>query len=143
MKPATTVKTMGSDCDSFLETFQRARELNLCPNRIWAVAGENIPKLLPDFNLIPRAGERFDEHGDYSEHNECTLDFCEYSQRDFYSGSAASRVQRGQVSPTSRPVLESYTRESCTRWKTNRVESGWRLYARISSAIYGYLSCLV
>ncbi|KAJ6083694.1 hypothetical protein N7467_007829 [Penicillium canescens] len=82
MKPATTVKTMGSDCDSFLETFQRARELNLCPNRIWAVAGENIPKLLPDFNLIPRAGERFDEYGDYSEHNECTPDFCEYSQRD-------------------------------------------------------------
>ncbi|KAJ5775552.1 uncharacterized protein N7511_000563 [Penicillium nucicola] len=74
---------MNSNNDELLEVFRRTRELNLCPNRIWAVAGENLPKLVPDFNLLPGAGDRFDEHGNHNKHNECTPDFCEYSQRDF------------------------------------------------------------
>ncbi|KAJ5371542.1 hypothetical protein N7517_003548 [Penicillium concentricum] len=66
-----------------LEAFQKATELKLCPNRIWAVAGENLPNLLPDLDLIPGTRDKVDGHWNYPEHDGCTPDFCEHSQRDF------------------------------------------------------------
>ncbi|KAJ5249519.1 hypothetical protein N7524_011835 [Penicillium chrysogenum] len=74
---------MDSDCDMLLETLQRVKQLNFCPNRIWAVAGKKLPELVPDFDIIPGTGDNLDEHENYNEHNECTPNFCEYSQRDF------------------------------------------------------------
>jgi len=73
-----------SDREDLLEAFQRARtELKLCPNRLWAVAGENLPKLLPDFKKIPSKQKRRGAYSDEDDHQSCTFDFCEYSQRDF------------------------------------------------------------
>ncbi|KAJ5662685.1 hypothetical protein N7462_011611 [Penicillium macrosclerotiorum] len=65
--------------DEVLEAFQRAKTLNLCPNRLWTVAGENLPKVLPDCDLTPVVGDIIKEH------EECTAGFCEYSLRDFTS----------------------------------------------------------
>ncbi|KAH8748283.1 hypothetical protein F5883DRAFT_436614, partial [Diaporthe sp. PMI_573] len=57
-----------------LQDFERAtKEFKLCPNRVWAVAKEKLPKLMPDCGSIPG----------HEEHELCTFDFCEYSQRDF------------------------------------------------------------
>ena len=63
--------------DVLLEAFKRAKKLNLCPNRLWAVAGEDLPNVLPDCDLNPVVGETVQEH------EECTAGFCEYSLRDF------------------------------------------------------------
>lgn len=68
---------MDPDSDEILNAFQRAKDLNLCPNRLWAVAGENLPKVLPDCHLNPLIGDAVEEH------EECTAGFCEYSLRDF------------------------------------------------------------
>lgn len=54
----------------------------LCLNRIWAVAGENLPKLLPKSNVIPVAGLKSEENENLKD-PEFMSDFCEYSQRDF------------------------------------------------------------
>jgi ankyrin repeat protein len=57
-----------------LKAFERATtEFSLCPNRVWAVAKENLPKLLPANKSIPG----------HEKHDQCTFDFCEFSQRDF------------------------------------------------------------
>jgi hypothetical protein len=59
------------------EAFKRAaNQYNLCPNRLWSVAKENLPKLLPDDKSII-------SHEKRELHELCTFDFCEYSQRDF------------------------------------------------------------
>ncbi|EAU33239.1 predicted protein [Aspergillus terreus NIH2624] len=69
---------MDSSSDEFLKAFRRAtNELMLCPNRVWAVAGEDLPKLLP------RLGANDKNHADTHKHELCTFDFCEYSRRDF------------------------------------------------------------
>jgi ankyrin repeat protein len=68
---------MSSDSEELLKAFQRATtEFKLCPNRVWAVAGEDLPNLLPSFILKHQEQESYD-------HELCTFDFCEYSQRDF------------------------------------------------------------
>jgi ankyrin repeat protein len=64
-----------------LDVFEKATEtFKLCPNRVWVVAREKLPQLIPkdssilaDDKLIPNGGV----------HDMCTFDFCEYSQRDF------------------------------------------------------------
>jgi ankyrin repeat protein len=69
---------MGSDTEAssrkIVEAFERAtKEFNLCPNRVWAVARESLPELLPDSKTIPG----------HETHELCTFDFCEFAQRDF------------------------------------------------------------
>ncbi|KAF9771026.1 hypothetical protein IL306_011349 [Fusarium sp. DS 682] len=70
--------------EGLLEAFERAtrptKEFRLCPNRVWAVAKEKLPKLMPGSKWIP--GNSKSETGDEM-HELCTFDFCEYSQRDF------------------------------------------------------------
>ncbi|KAJ5378157.1 ankyrin repeats (3 copies) domain-containing protein [Penicillium cataractarum] len=62
-----------------LQAFERATvQLKFCPNRVWAVAGEDLPNLLPHV-------ETDDHHIDQNKHELCTFDFCEYSRRDFTS----------------------------------------------------------
>jgi hypothetical protein len=57
-----------------LEAFERATiGFNLCPNRVWAVAKEKLPKLMPNSESI----------SGHEKHEICNFDFCEYSQRDF------------------------------------------------------------
>ncbi|KAJ5474418.1 hypothetical protein N7475_003984 [Penicillium sp. IBT 31633x] len=74
---------MNLEGDEVLKAFQQAKELNLCPNRIWAVAGESLPKLLPKVNLAPVVKDKNGKNDKFYAHDECTSDFCEYSQRDF------------------------------------------------------------
>ncbi|KAL5592757.1 hypothetical protein FOBRF1_013065 [Fusarium oxysporum] len=78
---------MGADSEELLKAFQKATaELKLCPNRVWTVARKHLPKLLPDWKSIPNSGSEHEEHSNYkwsSNHESCTFDFCEYSQRDF------------------------------------------------------------
>lgn len=79
---------MDPNNDGLLKAFDRAtRELKLCPNRIWAVAGEDLPKLLPDacsvVSLNSLEADKDETNNEIDRHNSCTFDFCEYSQRDF------------------------------------------------------------
>lgn len=68
---------MDSDSEELLAAFRRATiEFKLCPNRVWAVAGEDLPKLLPKL-------EGNGKYVDQNNHELCTFDFCEYSRRDF------------------------------------------------------------
>lgn len=60
-----------------IEAFEKAtKQFNLCPNRVWAVAKDKIPMLLPDATSLSHVTEN-------TIHGQCTFDFCEYSQRDF------------------------------------------------------------
>ena len=74
---------MDLDCNKLLGTFEKATELKLCPNRLWAVAKEDLPKVLPSFNLATYLANLRDGLSDYNDHGECTSDYCEYSPLDF------------------------------------------------------------
>lgn len=74
---------MGLDSEKLLKAFERVPgEFNLCPHRVWAVARENLPKLVPDGNSIP-GHDKYEKREEHKNHELCTFDFCEYSQRDF------------------------------------------------------------
>jgi len=77
---------MGSDTEKLLNAFDRAtKEFNFCPNRVWAVAREDLLKLMPDGNSILDRDKReeSEKNEERENHELCTFDFCEYSQRDF------------------------------------------------------------
>src|SRR5947208_1978534 len=59
-----------------LEAFDTATKHFICPNRVWAVAKKDLPKLIPDDKTI-RGPDNQDKH------EQCTFDFCEQSRRDF------------------------------------------------------------
>lgn len=73
---------MGTDdielpAPEILKAFKKATEdFNLCPNRVWAIAKEELPQLIPTINAVPELPKQ-----DY--HEQCTFDFCEQSRRDF------------------------------------------------------------
>ncbi|KAJ5614382.1 hypothetical protein N7528_008036 [Penicillium herquei] len=72
---------MNDDREDLLEAFERATlDIKLCPNRVWAVAGEKLPDLLPQNTQI--LSQHKIRH-DHSLHQSCNLEYCEYSQRDF------------------------------------------------------------
>jgi len=68
----------GASPGELSKAFERAtkRYNNLCPNRVWSVAKENLLKLLPDDKSII-------SHEKHEQHKICTFDFCKHSQRDF------------------------------------------------------------
>ncbi|KLP05965.1 Uncharacterized protein LW94_10017 [Fusarium fujikuroi] len=68
--------------EELLECFREATDrFNLCPNRVWTVARENLPNLLP--KVWPRYQLCSGEDKLKNAHELCTVDFCELSQRDF------------------------------------------------------------
>ncbi|KAJ5173842.1 ankyrin repeats (3 copies) domain-containing protein [Penicillium coprophilum] len=70
---------MNSNSAELLQAFEIATvQLKFCPNRVWAVAGEDLPNLLPHV-------ETHEDHIERNKHELCTFDFCEYSRRDFTS----------------------------------------------------------
>lgn len=74
--------------EMLLACLKATSDLKLCPNRVWAVAGINLPKLLPNFNPAPTPKsnqDRPDQDKDTEQntHELCAYDFCEFSQRDF------------------------------------------------------------
>ncbi|KAJ5725831.1 uncharacterized protein N7483_007188 [Penicillium malachiteum] len=72
---------MNPDHEDLPEAFQRAiRDIKLYSNRVWAVAGENLPDLLPQSTQML---SHFEILSDYNVHQSCNFEFCEYSQRDF------------------------------------------------------------
>jgi hypothetical protein len=58
----------------FLKAFTRATgNLQLYPNRVWAIAKGDLPKLLPADDAISWRSSQ-DEYG-YDKHEHCTFDF--------------------------------------------------------------------
>ncbi|CAI7652212.1 unnamed protein product [Penicillium discolor] len=81
----------------------------LCLNRIWAVAGENLPKLLPKSNVIPVAGLKSEENENLKDPEEFMSDFCEYSQRDFTAVEQRHECNnKNRCMQTARYVPERY-----------------------------------
>lgn len=75
-----------ADRQKLLDDFKTATgDYGLCPHRVWAVAKDNLPKLLPDCKLDFRvpSSETGEGFSDSNDHSSCTFDFCEQSQRDF------------------------------------------------------------
>lgn len=69
--------------EKLLKAFERAtKKFKFCPNRVWAIAREDLPKLIPESSLILDQDE-CKEHEKSVNHELCTFDFCEQSQRDF------------------------------------------------------------
>jgi hypothetical protein len=64
----------------FLQILEKVKALNICPSRLWVAAGENLARIMPDLDLIARPRK---SDANYSDHSDCTPDFCEHSQRDF------------------------------------------------------------
>ncbi|KAM3505004.1 hypothetical protein MY11210_008141 [Beauveria gryllotalpidicola] len=76
-----------ADRQKLLDAFEMAIGVyGLCPNRVWAVAKDDLPKLLPsckpDFRM-PSSSTADAGADNGNDHNSCTFDFCEQSQRDF------------------------------------------------------------
>ncbi|EFR03483.1 ankyrin repeat domain-containing protein 52 [Nannizzia gypsea CBS 118893] len=58
---------------SLFEAFEKAtKTFNLCPNRVWAVAGKALPELLPVGKPVPS----------HSGHDHCEIDHCQLSSLD-------------------------------------------------------------
>lgn len=79
---------MSSSEGNLLQIFEKARELNLCPNRLWNSAGENLNKIIPDLDLIAQlnnASDGFRQYNSDNDHSHCVPNLCEYSKRDFTS----------------------------------------------------------
>jgi ankyrin repeat protein len=72
----------------------------LCQNRVWAVAREKLTELMPEGKPIPR----------HDKHDQCTFDFCEYSQRDFTTVAQRHECESKDCAPLqglfSRQTLE-------------------------------------
>jgi ankyrin repeat protein len=68
--------------DPIIDAVERAKDFNLCPHRVWAIAGSlpgrelNLPALIPPRKDLV--------HG-HNNHGLCTFDFCESSRLDFTS----------------------------------------------------------
>lgn len=116
-------QSLGPGDDEVLDIFERARQLRICPNRIWAVAGEKLPRMIPDLNLLLAA-----ENGlDTAQHTECTPDFCEQAQRDFTgikqrhecSKRARSRCTSMAVSFPRDALNKAATEDKLTAWALN------------------------
>lgn len=69
-----------------LDAFQKATTtFNLCPNRVWAVAREDLPRLIQAAKAIRVLDD----------HKQCTIDFCEHSQRDFTAVEQRHECRKG------------------------------------------------
>ncbi|KAJ5753664.1 uncharacterized protein N7511_007817 [Penicillium nucicola] len=117
---------MDSNINQLLEAFQEAKTLNLCPNRVWAVAGENLHNLLPGFNSIQRVTDQVDERENYdgNEHNDCTPDFCEHSQRDF---TAVQQRHECKKKNQCVQIRDRFRRETLDRAARNGNSTVWDL----------------
>ncbi|KAM3456290.1 hypothetical protein MY3296_001887 [Beauveria thailandica] len=75
-----------ADRKQLLDDFKTATvDYRLCPNRVWAVAKDDLPRLLPNCKLEFRMPSTTTDAGvdDADHHSSCTFEFCELSQRDF------------------------------------------------------------
>ncbi|KAJ5345860.1 ankyrin repeats (3 copies) domain-containing protein [Penicillium brevicompactum] len=109
------------DQESF-QILNKARELNICHNRLWAAVGKNLAHIWPDPSLIERPNSR----GGYNDHTKCTIKGCVYSDRNFTGvrqrhecgGSHCLRLK----ALFSRSELErAVLREGCTAWDLSGV----------------------
>ncbi|KAJ5655029.1 ankyrin repeats (3 copies) domain-containing protein [Penicillium lividum] len=104
------------DQESFA-ILMKARELNICHNRLWAAAGKNLARIWPNSSLIVRSNSL----GGYNDHIQCTIKGCVYSDRNFTGvrqrhecgGSQCLRLK----TLFSRSELEhAVLSEVCTAW---------------------------
>lgn len=68
---------LGHDLVSVFEELTTTHAL--CPNRVWAVARDTLPDLMPANPSLPMPGQELSSQP----HAQCTYSFCELSQRDF------------------------------------------------------------
>ncbi|KAH8597371.1 hypothetical protein B0O99DRAFT_670446 [Bisporella sp. PMI_857] len=116
ISPKNTTRTLADGGGIFptdlLDDFENVTEkFKLCPNRLWAVAGENLRKLLPVGKQIPS----------HENHELCTFDFCEHSQRDFTAVEQrheCNKKERCKRLQFPRDILENATvAEKSTVWR--------------------------
>ena len=98
----STARAQLSDAIKLLDDFEWAtKEAKLCPNRIWAVAGKDLHKVLPSRRRLDECIEFIEKSTqaileevqlirpaneisvDAESHHGCTFDFCQHSVRDY------------------------------------------------------------
>src|ERR1700722_1118206 len=109
-----------------VEAVQRAtRDFKLCPNRVWAVAG-SLPERERSLPMLIPATEKIKQTMGHEGHNQCTFDFCEYSQLDFTSVAQRHESSSCINNPCKRlqfptAILEQAANaENPTAWKLDR-----------------------
>ncbi|KAM4063318.1 ankyrin repeats (3 copies) domain-containing protein [Hirsutella rhossiliensis] len=122
MQPADTqAPTMVSDdmeeIDFMTALTKATKGLNLCPNRVWAVAGRNLSRLMPAH--IPAQGH----NDEYENHELCTYDLCEYSQRDFTSVAQRHECRDSLCEPLQGP----FSRDALHQAAMTGNSTVWRL----------------
>ncbi|KAJ5740278.1 ankyrin repeats (3 copies) domain-containing protein [Penicillium malachiteum] len=112
---------------SLIEVFEKAGELNLCPNRLWNAARENLTAILPDLYSIAvrndSVGNR--EYNNENDHSNCTSNFCEFSRRDFTSVQQRHECSNSQcahlrVSFRAKLLEDAVNNEQSTAWNLKR-----------------------
>ncbi|KAJ5753759.1 uncharacterized protein N7511_007912 [Penicillium nucicola] len=114
---------MALDNTKLLQTLEKATELKLCPNRLWAVAGENLPNIFPNFNSVASLTKQQRSHPDYKDHGQCTSDFCEYSQRDFSAVQQRHECRDAKC----RPLRSQFPRYALDRAARDGTSTVWAL----------------
>lgn len=118
---------MNSDAEKLLQAFKKATgEFNLCPNRVWAVGGEKLAKLMPDRNWSRNINEGV-INGELNDHESCTFDFCEYSQRDFTVVQQRHECKKGDCSQ----LKDLFSREILNKAAEAEESTVWRLDGRV------------
>lgn len=109
--------------EAFLRAFEEATtQLKLCPNRVWSVAARRLPDLMPDRKVIPNHRLILD----HENHDVCTFDFCEYSQRDF-TGVEQLHECHGKI---CRQTKYLFSRQMLQEVVTKEMSAVWHLDGR-------------
>ncbi|KAJ6035724.1 hypothetical protein N7540_000003 [Penicillium herquei] len=110
--------------DKVLEIFQKAQQFKICPNRIWAVAGENLPNIIPDLHLILAQ-----DGSQANEHDKCTSEFCEQAQRDFTGVQQRHECTTGKCAQT---MSVAFPRDVLYRAAINEKLTVWDLSGTVT-----------
>lgn len=97
---------------NLLKTFRETtQKFKICPNRLWAAAGEQLPDIIPTGRSLPS----------HEDHDQCTFDFCEWSQKDFTSVEQRHECNDKANCPTvmfpKRILDEGITADRSPAWK--------------------------
>lgn len=102
-------------------------DFKLCPNRVWAVA-RSLPsgeRVLPDLIPADIKGNIVGHHG----HDQCTLDFCEHSRRDFTAVVQRHELPLHTNTPCRRlrKDLDLFQRDILERAANAETSTAWKL----------------
>lgn len=110
-----------------LDCFERATAgLGLCPNRVWAVAREELPALFPESlrsEIADDPEKKREAH--HQNHELCTWEFCEYSRRDFTNVQQRHECPDGKCSKFM--LRYRFSRRTLERAALNCTSTAWEL----------------